>query len=196
MITQDLKDYFFRHFLGRVKVKSLSPVMEAPRIFFPKRGIAVHPVRTRIETTGSVLYIAERLVCSSRSFRFAAQLVRVRGAKIARYALGDLKTRTVPKLETKTRENVRRASVLPQERTNRLQWQTRPKRDGNVIHLAWFGPIIEEAVLKLTLNKRQGTLLIWYNPQSRRFEAKGLYLCRRLGSREGTEWRWDYSGLV
>jgi hypothetical protein len=65
----------------------------------------------------------------------------------------------------------------------------KPKKEGEMI-LAWFGPIIEEAVVRLTLNKQYGTLLIWYNPTSRHFEPKGVYLCRRLGVHETFEWRW------
>ena len=85
---------------------------------------------------------------------------------------------------------MKRMLILPQERTNRLQWQlARPKKEGEMI-LAWYGPVIEEAVMKLTLNKQQGTLLIWYNPQSRRFDPKGIYLYRRLCLHGDFEWRW------
>jgi hypothetical protein len=80
--------------------------------------------------------------------------------------------------------------VLPQERSNRLHWQTvKPAKEGEML-LAWFGPIVQDAVVKMTLNKQHGTLLIWYNPTSRHFESKGLYLSRRLGVRGDFEWRW------
>jgi hypothetical protein len=188
--TQELKDYFCRHFLGRVKVNRLPTGMEAPQVASCKREIVTHPIRTQINVTGSSLFVANNIVCSSRGFRFSSQLVRIRGAKIARYAMGELKVRTFSKLKTAVRENVKRVSVLPQERTNRLQWQSvRPKKDNEML-LAWFGPIVEDAVMKLTLNKQQGSLLIWYNLQSRRFDAKGLYLYRRLGARVNLEWRW------
>jgi hypothetical protein len=190
LITQELKDYFCRHFLGRVKVARLPVGIEAPRTVSCRREIAVHPVRMRIEVTGSSLFVAKNILCSSRGFRFASQLVKARGAKIAKYGAGDLEVRTVPKLRTAAREGTRRVAILPQERTNRLQWQSvRPKKDDEML-LAWFGPIVEDAVMKLTLNKQQGILLIWYNLQSRRFDAKGLYLYRRLGAREKLEWRW------
>jgi hypothetical protein len=190
MITQDLKDYFCRHFLGRVKVNLISAAMEAPQVASCRREIATHPIRTQTKVTGSSLFVAKDIVCSSRSFRFSSQLVRVGGAKIAKYAVGELGTRTVPKLKTAARENLKRVAVLPQERSNRLQWQSvRPKKDDEIL-LAWFGPIVTDAVMKLTLNKQQGVLLIWYNLQSRRFDAKGLYLYRRLNARESLEWRW------
>jgi hypothetical protein len=190
LITQELKDYFCRHFLGRIKVSRLSTDMEAPQAASCKREIAVRPVRTQIKVTGSSLFIAKNIVCSSQGFRFSSQLVRTRGAKIAKYVFGELRTRTVPKLRTTARTDVKRVSVLPQERTNRLQWQSvRPKKDDEML-LAWFGPIVSDAVMKLTLNKQRGVLLIWYNLQSRRFDAKGLYLYRRLGVHENLEWRW------
>jgi hypothetical protein len=116
--------------------------------------------------------------------------VKVKGAKIARYAPEEMRVRTAPKLKTRVRDGAKRAAVLPQERANRLQWQAvKPKKEGEMV-LAWFGPIIEEAVVKLALNKQYGTLLIWYNPTSRHFEPKGVYLCRRLGVHGDFEWRW------
>ena len=190
MIPQNVKDYFSRHFLGKVKVNFLPPSIPQPRSFALKRSVATHPIRTRMQAMGSVLFAYKSISCSSQGFRFASQMAKVKGAKIARYAPQEIKARTKSKLKTKVKEDVKRAAILPQERTNRLSWQTvRPKKEGEVI-LAWFGPIIEDAVVKLTLHKQHGTLLIWYNPQSRRFDAKGLYLYRRLGMRENLEWRW------
>ena len=117
-------------------------------------------------------------------------MIKVKEAKIKRYAPGELALRTFSKVKTKARSGIKQMAVLPQERANRLQWQlVRPRKEGEII-LAWFGPIVEDAVAKLTLNKRRGTLLIWYNPQSRHFNSKGLYLYRRMGLKENLEWRW------
>jgi hypothetical protein len=188
--SQGLKDYFCRHFLGRVKVKHFSPALVAPQVLSPKRSVETHPIRTRMRVIGASLFSFKGIACSSRGFRMAAQLVKVKGAKISRYVPEEIKSHTLPKLKTKVREGTRRASVLPQERSNRLHWQTeRPKKEGEMI-LAWYGPIVQEAIAKLTLNKQQGTLLIWYNPESRRFDSKGLYLYRRLGVHANLEWRW------
>ncbi|MDR2179422.1 MAG: hypothetical protein LBP21_03855 [Synergistaceae bacterium] len=190
MITQDLKDYFCRHFLGRVEVKPFSLVMAPPRVLSTKRTVETHPIRTEMKVAGFVLLAQKNIVCSSRGFRFAAQWVRTRGSKIARYVPEEIRVHTRPKLRAKVREGTKRVAVLPQERSNRLQWQpVRPKKEGEMI-LAWYGPLIEDAILKLTLNKQQGTLLIWYNPQSRRFDPKGIYLYRRLGVGKDFEWRW------
>ena len=143
-----------------------------------------------MKVVGANLMSCGELSCSSQGFRFSSQLVKTKEAKIKRYARGEIALHTFSKLKTKARDDTKRAAVLPQERTNRLQWQSvRPKKEGEMI-LAWFGPIIEDAVAKLTLNRRRGTLLIWYNPQSRHFDTKGLYLYRRMSLNENLEWRW------
>ncbi|MDR1873518.1 MAG: hypothetical protein LBQ90_00685 [Synergistaceae bacterium] len=190
-IGQDIRDYFSRHFLGRVRVKNLGCVVAAPQVFSSKRVIATCPVRTKMQVVGSTLFTFSGVACSNRGFRFAAQFVKARGSKIARYAPGEIGTHTVSWLKTTARSDKKRVEVLPQERSSRLQWQrVRPRKEGEVI-LAWFGPLIEEAIVKSTLNKQQGTLLIWYNPQSRHFNASGLYLYRHMGRNENLEWRWS-----
>jgi hypothetical protein len=192
VIAQDLKDYFSRHFLGKVKVNELAPALALPQVHAVKHRVETHPIRTQMRVTGAALLTLGNIACSSRGFRFAAHWVKTRGAKIAKYAPEEMRVRTTPKLKMKikTREGTKRVAVLPQERSNRLQWQAaKPKKEGAML-LAWFGPIVEEAIVKLTLNKQYGTLLIWYNPTSRHFEPKGIYLYRRLGVHGDFEWRW------
>ena len=192
MITKDVKDYFYRHFLGVLKVNSVSPELASPQVFSQKRGVEVHSVQAgaRIKVVSASRLSGGDMSRSIREVKFSSQSVKVKEAKIKRYTLGKALPRAFSKLKTKTRNGTKQASVLPQERANRLQWQlTRPKKEGEMI-LAWFGPIVEDAVVKLTLNKRRGTLLIWYNPQSRHFDVKGLYLYRRMGIKENLEWRW------
>ena len=187
-----MKDYFYRHFLGLLKVNSVPTALLQPQVFSQKRDVEVHPVQiqAKIKITGADLLPSDGILCSSRGFRFASQLLKVNEAIIKRYAPGEVALRTFSKLKVKARDGIKQVALLPQERANRLQWQlVRPKKEGEVI-LAWFGPIVEDAVAKLTLNKRRGTLLIWYNPQSRHFNTKGLYLYRRMGLKENLEWRW------
>jgi hypothetical protein len=189
-VGQEIRDYFSRHFLGKLKVKNLSCSVPPPQIFSSKRVVASCAIRTKMNVTGSAFFTFSGVACLNRGFRFSSQLVRTRGAKITRYAPGEIETHAVSWMKATVRADRKRMEILPQERTSRLQWQrVRPKKDGEVI-LAWFGPIIEEAIVKLTLNKQQGTLLIWYNPQSRRFNASGLYLYRHMGKNENLEWRW------
>jgi len=147
-------------------------------------------MQAKIKVTGADLLPSGGISCSSRGFRFASQLINVNEAKIKRYTRDKFALHTFSKLKTQTRNGMKRVVVLPQERANRLQWQlVRPKKKDEMI-LAWYGPIVEDAVARSTLNKRRGTLLIWYNPDSRRYDAKGLYLYKRFGLNENLEWRW------
>ena len=207
MNTKDVRDYFCRHFLGLVKVNSVPAALAGPQVFSQKRDIEVHlaQIEAQINVTGADLLpdsggrvkvmsadllSSGGISCSSMGFQLTSKPVEVNEVKIKKYAPDEIVWRSFSKLKVKTRLGTKQMAVLPQERTNRLQWQlVRPKKENEVI-LAWFGPIIEDAVAKLTLNKQQGTLLIWYNPQSRHFDAKGLYLCRRMGLKENLEWRW------
>jgi hypothetical protein len=189
-VGQDIKDYFSRHFLGRIKIKNLNCAMEPLQVVALRREVKTYPIRTKMNVIGSAFFTFSGVACSNRGFRFSGELVKTRGAKIARYIPEEIRIRSVTWLRAKVRSDKKRMEVLPQERTSRLQWQRlRPQQRGEVL-LAWFGPIVEEAIVKLTLNKQQGTLLIWYNPQSRHFNASGLYLYRRLGIGENLEWRW------
>ena len=82
-------------------------------------------------------------------------------------------------------------SALGQERANILKLQKkRPSIAKNEMILAWYSPIVDGAVERLVLDKQRGTLLVWYNPNSRQFKARGVYLIRRLGMSEKPEWRW------
>lgn len=191
MVTEDLRDYFSRHFLGRVKVHCLSHDVASPQVCSFRRTLETHPVHMRMKVIGSALFTPSGVAHVARTIRFSEQFLKVKGSKLTHYVSDSIRTGTVELLKkVAVREDRKRAEVLPQERTNRLQWQAvRPINKGEML-LGWFGPIVEDAVVKLTLNRRQGTLLIWYNPQSRRYNARGLYLYRRLGLNENLEWRW------
>lgn len=205
--VQNVKDYFSRHFLGVVKVNYVPTSVATPQVFSPKRSVEVRSARleTKIKVSGAELTsVMDRKVnvnsakllpaggipCVSHKFKLSSHSLKINESKIRRYTSGELVLRTFSKLNTKARNGARQIGVIPQERANRLQWQlSRPRKEGEMI-LAWYGPIVEDAVAKIALNKRRGTLLIWYNPQSRHFDTKGLYLYRRMGVKENLEWRW------
>ena len=190
MSLAEIREYFSRHFLGKVRVNPFLLRLPAPPANVLRRGVATHPIRTRMQVLSAELFPLDGLRCSNRGFRFSSQLVRVKGRRIARYVPQELFVGRVKPLAARVASALDRARLIPQERENRLRWQrVRPKAPGEMV-LAWYGPIVEGAVAKLTLNKQRGTLLIWYNPQSRHFSPRGLYLCRRLGVREKPEWRW------
>ena len=190
MSLAEIREYFSRHFLGRVRVNRCDPPLPPPVCHLLRRTVETHPIRTRMRVLSAELFSVGGMSCSHRGFRFSSQLVRVRGSRIARYVPQEIAVGRMSPLSVCVLSDLRRAFRLPQERENRLQWQrSRPKAPGEMI-LAWYGPIVEGAVAKLALNKQRGTLLIWYNPQSRHFNPRGLYLYRRLGKDEKPEWRW------
>lgn len=186
----EIREYFSRHFLGIVRVHRHDLRLDAPEAHRLRRGVETHPIRTQTRVLSAELFPLGGLRCSHSGFRFSAQLVTVRGRRIARYVPQEIAVGGVKPLAVRSLSGLDRALKLPQERENRLQWQrVRPRAPGEMI-LAWYGPIVEGAVANLTLNKQRGTLLIWYNPQSRHFCPRGLYLYRRLGVGEKPEWRW------
>ena len=190
MSLAEIREYLSRHFLGRVRVKRCDPPLPPPECHALRRAVETHPIRTRMRVLSAELFSVGGMSCSHRGFRFSSQLVRVRGRRIARYVPREIAVGKVSLLSVRVLSDLGRAVRLPQERGNRLQWQrSRPRAAGEMI-LAWYGPIVEGAVVKLTLNRQRGTLLIWYNPQSRHFNPRGLYLYRRLGMNEKPEWRW------
>lgn len=190
MSLAEIREYFSRHFLGRVRVNRCDPPLPPPVCHVLRRTVETHPIRTRMRVLSAELFSVGSMSCSHRGFRFSSQLVQVRGSRITRYVPQEIAVGRMSPLSVRVLSDLRRAFKLPQERENRLQWQrSRPRAPGEMI-LAWYGPIVEGAVVKLALNKQRGTLLIWYNPQSRHFNPRGLYLYRRLGKDEKPEWRW------
>nr|WP_315101927.1 hypothetical protein [uncultured Fretibacterium sp.] len=190
MSLAEIREYFSRHFLGRVRVNRCDPPLPPPECRLLRRVVETHPIRTRMRVLSAELFSVGGMSCSHRGFRFSSQLVRVRGSRIARYVPQEIAVGRVSLLSVRVLSDLGRVLKLPQERENRLQWQrSRPRAPGEMV-LAWYGPIVEGAVVKLALNKQRGTLLIWYNPQSRHFNPRGLYLYRRLGKDEKPEWRW------
>ena len=126
-----------------------------------------------------------------KNVNFTTNKVTVRRFKIKRFTKQDIRIRTLQKFSMKTWSGYKKIIAMPQERSNRLKFiKTRPQVLNNEMILAWYGPIVDGAVIKLALNKQRGTLLIWYNPGSRQFNAKGVYLIRRLGLGSKPEWRW------
>ncbi|MDR1741138.1 MAG: hypothetical protein LBR38_04745 [Synergistaceae bacterium] len=205
----EVREYFRRHFLGVVNVNQLPTAMAPPGTASAKRAVATHSLRAggvgveKMTVATTPLLSGSRrgksgsgLRAYGRSFVPASQFApRVHRPSLASF--GSPVPHHVPLMRALVpHEAVRRALVVPQERTNRLQWLKASKRGDKPapagwVHMAWFWPIVSEAVVKFSLNKQRGTLLVWYNPQSRRFDAHGLHLYAKFGARDGMDWRWE-----
>ncbi|MBR1672801.1 MAG: hypothetical protein IJ702_07730 [Fretibacterium sp.] len=191
-----LRDSLARHFLKQAEVWGGSDLsLDAPGVYTLRRSVAAHPLRFKMPLlhTSALPLGQRRQPPASNGFRFSPVSAKARGERVRRYTAKNLKVFSAPLKNLgrlKVHNGLNRMRELPQERTNRLKWQThRPKEPGEAI-LAWYGPLIEDAVIKLTLDKARGTLLVWYDPQPRHSRTGGLYLYRRMGAGEKLEWRW------
>lgn len=171
--------------------------MQKPEIKILRKKIDTYKLNTDLKINSQALLDFEgKLKCKTEGFKFSEKLSElfnnVHGVKVHRYAKQEIKIRKFSGVKKiRTSKALQRMIALPQERTNRLKWQKkRPQLSPGEMLLAWYGPIVDGAVLKLALNKQRGTLLIWYNHRSKQFKAKGVFLFRRLGLGEKPEWRW------
>ncbi|MBQ9434011.1 MAG: hypothetical protein IJU26_07325 [Synergistaceae bacterium] len=130
--------------------------------------------------------------CKVDGFTLKKTPVNVNGFRVKRFTKHDVKTHGLPKRKKLTIWTAtKKIQSLPIELENKLRFQkNRPAFPKNEAVLAWYWPIVQDAVIKLALNNQRGTLLVWYNPQSRHGKAKGAYLIRRLGLGEKPELRW------
>lgn len=191
MALEEIRSYFARHVLGRLRVRCGTPAMEPPAVGTLRRRAEVHPMRTRMQVRApALLSFRGGLECSSRGFRFSRDLVRVRGERVRRRVPTAAAARVSLIRSVRPKDGLRRVLALPQERGNRLTARMPRPRLPGVAVLAWYGPLIEGAVVKLALNRQRGTLFIWYNPRSRHFKPAGLFLARRLGAGAKLEWLW------
>ena len=164
--------------------------------------LPVHTVRQSVETYTLTSKLAANVrhvdiskidfTCKVDGFNPEMQPPKIMGFKVKQLTKRDIKTHGLPK---RRKINIWKATkkmqAMPIELHNKLKFQKdRPKVAQNEAVLAWYWPIVDNAVIKLALNKQRGTLLVWYNPGSRHAKARGLYLIRKLGLGEKPEWRW------
>lgn len=192
-----IRDYFSRRITHDVLVYGTRDFsLAAPEVRSSHRVVPTLLFSERLDIpTPRIRSLEGGRRCAVKGFVFGDVKIRARGERVRRYGAKGLKVSRVPvRLNLKglkPKNGLTGMLGLPQERANRLRWQTRrPKAPGEAI-LAWYGPIVEKAVIKLALNKGRGTLLVWYNPQCPQFGTGSVYVYRRLGAGEKAEMRWD-----
>ena len=163
--------------------------------------VPVHTVRQSVDVytldpdltvnVGSV-DVSLNIKCKVNGFTPELQTPKVNGFKFRPLTKYDIKTHGMPKRKKiNIWKGTKKMQAMPIELENKLKFQkNRPQLAKNEMILAWFWPIVDNAVIKLALNKQRGTLLVWYNPDSRHAKPRGLYLIRKLGLGEKPEWRW------
>ena len=167
-------------------------ITELPEIHRLRRKIEVHHAELNVKVGISRLIGKFRKAqVQVRRVKFMTKQVTIRKLKIRKFTKQDIRLHHMASSKIRVWNGYKKMLALPQERTNRLKFiKTRPQVTNGEMILAWYGPIVDGAVIKLALNKQRGTLLVWYNPRSRQFSAKGVYLIRRLGLGSKPEWRW------
>jgi hypothetical protein len=189
---EDIRKYFSRYFLGRIPVHSYCFNEHKIDILKLRRNIKAYKavVKARIISPLKIAY--GKLACVSSGMKMKKSFAKVMGDRIKNYTSGNIKAKGISlKTVVKLREWRKKFALLPQERRNRLSFISKDERiiNKNELNLAYFQPIIHDNVIKLILNKQNGSLFIWYNSISRSFDPKGLYMCKRLGNKD-IDWRW------
>ena len=198
MPLSGIRDYFSKRIAHDVRVYGTEDFsLAAPHVFSSRRTVGTRPFAVQLNIQPpkvSSMRGHDGRRCRVNGFTFEEAHVKVRGERVRRFGRSALKAHNVPvRLNAeriKPRNGLELMLGLPQERANRIRWVSLDFRPGESV-LAWYGPIVEEAVVKLALNRGHGTLLVWYNPKSRQFKTGGISVCRRLGAAEKPELRWD-----
>lgn len=194
MVSKEgIREYFSRHLFGHLKVLSFPIAARDLEVLSPKRAVAAlgNPIRARV--VSSVRTAIGKIECKSSALNLREFKTSVKGGKVARYAPGEIKAK---KLKIKFAVGIKRwkkeFAALPQQRKNRLKFVPENMRryQKGELELAYFWPIIENNVARLILNKQDGTLFVWYNPDARAFAPKGLFMFKRFGEKD-VGWRWE-----
>ena len=163
--------------------------------------LPVHTVRQSVETytlkpdfraTVRSIDLNVNTACKVDGFTPEIPAPKIAGFKVKQLTKHDIKTHGLPKhRKINIWPATKKMQSMPIELHNKLKSQKdKPKLAKNEALLAWYWPIVDNAVIKLALNKQRGTLLVWYNPGSKHGKVRGLYLIRKLGLGEKPEWRW------
>ena len=190
--TEEIRDYFRRLFLGKVRVHSLSTPgsASAVEIRTGKRTIAVHKGASAARVVSVSLVGTRSILCSSKTLQMRSLSRDAKGVAIVPYP-AEVRGCALGELASGIRNGMRLMRVLPQERVNRSSYVTRRPLSGKRIFLAYYSPVIRDAILKTALNRQKGTLLIWYNLESRAQTPYGTYLMKKIGGGGGFEWEWS-----
>ena len=188
-----IRDYFSRHVFKQIDVYKIDDfALEPPKVHKLNHEVKTHSIipEVKVNVHSEQMYL--HLKCKAVSHVLTERRVNAKSYLVKRYVKQNVKAYGHEvKAKIKTYDAMKIIRDMPLEFSDMLRYQSdKPKLLPNEMLLAWYGPIVEGAVIKLVWNKQRGTLLVWYNPQSRQYKAKGVYLIRRLGFGNKPEWRW------
>lgn len=189
-----IRDFLARTLTGNIKVYSIDDFsMDKPEVKKLNSRVKTEKIKPEIDISVTTSpNFTRKIKTSAENVDISALKVKTRNYTIKRYVKQDVRVHKFSlNKKARTYSPLKQVQALPQERKNMLKFvKNRPKVAANEMLLAWYGPIVEGAVIKLALNKQRGTLLVWYNPGSRKLKAGSVYLIRRLGLGAKPEWRW------
>ena len=193
-MLESVRGFIARKTSGHVEVHTLDDafVTELLETHTTRKSVDTYTIDPDISVNVRTVDLHSEHKCKVDGFRLKKEPVNINGFRVRRFTKHDVKVHGLPK---RKKLNIwtatKKIQALPIELENKLRFQkNRPAFAKNESVLAWYWPIVQEAVIKLALNNQRGTLLVWYNPQSRHGKAKGAYLIRRLGLGEKPELRW------
>ncbi len=188
-----IRSYFARHIKKHIDVYRIDDFnLEPPDIHTLEHEVNVFRIEPSMTVNVTSWTSSIKMKCRAESRIFSEYRVNAKSYLVKRYVKQNVKAYSHEvKSKIKVHDAMKLIRDMPLELSDMLKYQSvKPKLLNNEMLLAWYGPIVEGAVIKLVWNKQRGTLLVWYNPQSRQYKAKGVYLIRRLGFGEKPEWRW------
>ncbi|MBQ7268129.1 MAG: hypothetical protein IJR11_07190 [Synergistaceae bacterium] len=192
-----IRDFFARHVTRSINVYRIDDFsVEPPVTVRASQRVNTKSLKPMVSCNASrprgFVGLQEKMKVPAKKIKFADFKASSKNMTIKKYVKEDVKTqRHSLGQKPKTLTMLKQLQSVPQERANILKFiKKRPELAKGEVVLACYGPIVEGSVLKLVLNKQQGTLLVWYKSGSRQLKAKNVYLIRRLGLGEKPEWRW------
>ena len=188
------REYLARKLTGHVQVHTLDKafITELVPVHTVRRSVETHTLRPEITVNVRTIELGAKRRCRVDGFRLTGKTVKSHGFRPKRYTKHDVKIHGFPKRrKINVWSGLKKIQGLPVELENKLKFlKDKPAVSKNEVILAYYSPIVDSAVIKLALDKRRGTLLVWYNPGSRQYKARSVFLIRRLGLGEKPEWRW------
>lgn len=187
-----IRNWFSRHLLKHIDVYRIDDfALQPPEVHHLNHEVVTHSMNPSLSVTSKNVLL--KIKCKAVRTVLQERIVKAKSSSVRQYVKQDVKVKVHDlKRKVKVYDAMKIIRDMPLELSDMLKYQNRkPKLLPNEILLAWYSPIVEGAVIKLVWNKQRGTLLVWYNPQSRQFRAKGVYLIRKLGFGARPEWRWE-----
>ncbi len=193
MMLDSLRKFVAAKVAGHVDVHTVDAfVTELVPVHGPRRRVETYTLTPDTSVNVHSVELPKDRRCRVDGFKLSQKAPNVQGFRPKHYTKHDVRMHTISlRRKINIFKGVKKMQSLPIELENKLKFQNnKPAVSKNEVILAWYWPIVDNAVIKLALDKQRGTLLVWYNPNSRHGKAKGLYLIRRLGFGEKPEWRW------